>query len=225
MSQFLINYILKRAQYYKEMVDERQIAINKMLWDSRLSRYGDLNRKTNRLHTTYKYPSDLAPLWSGVVPPVNKSIILGNYKSLLHDYVSGVPASDIDNGEQWDFPNVWAPYNEWLVDYLYKDELTRNDAFSIAERFVNTVYCGWKRSGVVYEKYHAKKRGERGFGGEYVVQEGFGWSNGVCMRFMDMFGDRLKAVDEQECSSSRRLNISYFVVFLSIIFSLSSSIM
>ena len=40
-------------------------------------------------------------------------------------------------------------------------------------------------------QYNAKRHGVAGGGGEYEVQTGFGWSNGVVIEFMDIFGDEL----------------------------------
>jgi len=39
----------------------------------------------------------------------------------------------------------------------------------------------------MHEKYHANRMGERGEGGEYVPQEGFGWSNGVILELLAEF--------------------------------------
>jgi hypothetical protein len=35
--------------------------------------------------------------------------------------------------------------------------------------------------------------GDPGGGGEYIVQEGFGWTNGVILSLLQQFGDKLKA--------------------------------
>ena len=36
----------------------------------------------------------------------------------------------------------------------------------------------------MYEKYDAERPGERGEGGEYEPQDGFGWTNGVALEFI-----------------------------------------
>ncbi|RNA25758.1 putative trehalase [Brachionus plicatilis] len=119
------------------------------------------------------------------------------YRSMLFNHVSGIPVSNIESKQQWDFPNVWAPYNYWMVDYL---RLTgRKDvALNIAQRFVNTVYHGWLRTNYIFEKYAADELGEYGGGGEYIVQEGFGWTNGVVIKFLDWFGDDIKLIEPEE---------------------------
>ncbi|RNA00855.1 putative trehalase isoform X1, partial [Brachionus plicatilis] len=67
-----------------------------------------------------------------------------------------------------------------------------SQGLNIAQRFVNTVYCGWKKTSNFYEKYNANEQGKFGYGGEYVVQEGFGWTNGVVIVLMNRFGHSLK---------------------------------
>lgn len=43
----------------------------------------------------------------------------------------------------------------------------------------------------MFEKYDATVIGLPGGGGEYDVQLGFGWTNGVAVDFLDMYGHRL----------------------------------
>ena len=54
----------------------------------------------------------------------------------------------------------------------------------------------------MFEKMNVEK-GSPGEGGEYVVQTGFGWSNGVVLDFLDEFGE-----DLQVSGSSTRTIIS-----------------
>lgn len=44
-------------------------------------------------------------------------------------------------------------------------------------------------------QYDATVSGGHGGGGEYEVQLGFGWSNGLVMDLLDKYGDRLTAED------------------------------
>ena len=47
--------------------------------------------------------------------------------------------------------------------------------------------------GQVFEKYHAVNVGYPGGGGEYIVQEGFGWTNGVTLWILNRFEGNLTA--------------------------------
>lgn len=46
-------------------------------------------------------------------------------------------------------------------------------------------------------QYSAVASGLYGSGGEYDIQIGFGWSNGVALFFLDKYGDKLSSKDEQ----------------------------
>ena len=39
-----------------------------------------------------------------------------------------------------------------------------------------------------WEKYYALQRGAAGHGGEYEVQAGFGWTNGVALILLEQYG-------------------------------------
>jgi len=185
----------EKVKFYENAVLAREEAINTILWDDENNHYADYNYKTGTLHSTNLYASDLFPLWAGIKPPKSPESIVQVYHSLLMDHESGIPASDIETGQQWDFPNVWAPYHLFIVDYL-KNNGMYDMALNIANRFVNSVHAGWEKSGNIYEKYHADKLGQYGGGGEYVVQEGFGWTNGVAINFIDWFGNNLHFVSK-----------------------------
>ena len=180
---------------YEEAMRAREQALNDIFWSDELKTWADFNYVTGKLNTSYTYISDLAPLCAGVRPQARVDDILSRYSSLLMDYKSGIPASNIFSQHQWDFPNLWAPYHLDIVQYLLSEN--RNEmALDIAQRFVNTVYIGWLKSDkkMIFEKYSVNDIGSYGGGGEYAVQEGFGWTNGVAIKFLDMFGDRLKVL-------------------------------
>lgn len=43
----------------------------------------------------------------------------------------------------------------------------------------------------MFEKYDVTSIGSHGGGGEYTVQDGFGWTNGVALRFIAEYADTL----------------------------------
>ncbi|MDX1515307.1 MAG: alpha,alpha-trehalase TreF [Woeseiaceae bacterium] len=88
-----------------------------------------------------------------------------------------------DTGQQWDAPNGWAPL-QWIVyralcDYGY-DAAAREGA----ARWINNNRVTYESTGRLLEKYDVVSAGHAGVGGEYVVQDGFGWTNGVLLRMM-----------------------------------------
>lgn len=66
-------------------------------------------------------------------------------------------------------------------------------SFEWANRWVYNNFVAFNKSGLMYEKYSALEIGIGGSGGEYVVQTGFGWSNGAVLDLFRMYGDRLSS--------------------------------
>ena len=73
-------------------------------------------------------------------------------------------------------------------------------ALKIAKSFtLNALERFDEGEGHLYEKYDANEIGKEGGGGEYTVQTGFGWTNGVLVEFLCLFGDDLlEQQDKQE---------------------------
>lgn len=62
-----------------------------------------------------------------------------------------------------------------------------------ARKRVEGAYLNFKSTGHMYEKYDATDTLRVGSGGEYGVQLGFGWTNGVVLDFLDKFAEKLVA--------------------------------
>jgi alpha,alpha-trehalase len=60
----------------------------------------------------------------------------------------------------------------------------------LSSRWLKTVHDGFQREGVMFEKYDVVT-GSSGHGGEYSVQAGFGWTNGVALSLLDEYGLQL----------------------------------
>lgn len=48
----------------------------------------------------------------------------------------------------------------------------------------------------MFEKYDSSKVGQYGGGGEYEVQKGFGWTNGVALKLIDKFYSKNTDADD-----------------------------
>ena len=90
----------------------------------------------------------------------------------------GVVSTLYNTGQQWDAPNGWAPL-QWMtvigLDNYGHKELAR----TIATRWVELNEKVYKSTGKFVEKYNVEDLSLEAGGGEYPVQDGFGWSNGV----------------------------------------------
>jgi alpha,alpha-trehalase len=94
-----------------------------------------------------------------------------------------------------DYPNVWACMMHILIyglDNLH-DQRTSALALKWAQKWTASNYAAFRDTGTMYEKYIATEFGSSGGGGEYEVQRGFGWSNGVIFDLLDKYGIDLEA--------------------------------
>nr|CAD7256521.1 unnamed protein product [Timema shepardi] len=114
--------------------------------------------------------------------------------------LGGIPATLEQSGEQWDYPNAWPPLQYIMIYALDAsgDDWAKELAYQISEKWVRSNYKTFNETSAMYEKYDATVSGGHGSGGEYNVQLGFGWTNGVIMELLDKYGDRLTAEDRFE---------------------------
>ena len=77
-----------------------------------------------------------------------------------------------------------------LVEGLERSGLPEGNALaaSLAARWLASNLKGWGLSGGrMHEKYDATRPGQRGAGGEYAPQVGFGWTNGVVLWMLERY--------------------------------------
>jgi alpha,alpha-trehalase len=105
-------------------------------------------------------------------------------KHLLKD--GGAVSTVYHTGEQWDAPNGWAPLQYIAVKGFLNYSL--NDlARTIAERWMAVNEKVFNNTGKMLEKYNVEDINLESGGGEYPTQDGFGWTNGVYLKFHQLF--------------------------------------
>ena len=161
----------------------RRAAIHRWLWLD-AGYFCDFDVETGEKRTQLT-AATLMPLFTGVASRMQAACVARvTANSLLAS--GGLRTTLIETGEQWDWPNGWAPL-QWIAFSGLRRYGHRRLAAAIASRWVGTVDAEFRRSGWTHEKYDVE-RGTGGGGGEYVPQIGFGWTNGVTAAFMDLLG-------------------------------------
>ncbi|CAK5088102.1 unnamed protein product [Meloidogyne enterolobii] len=116
----------------------------------------------------------------------------------------GIPTSMINSHQQWDYPNGWPPLNHMIIEGLRRSDnkLMQKKAFWLATKWVLSNYRVYRNDspkGKMWEKYEVNKfKPNKGVGGEYQVQAGFGWTNGVILDLLTTFGDRIEFKNDLE---------------------------
>ncbi|KAL2095709.1 hypothetical protein ACEWY4_007857 [Coilia grayii] len=185
------------AKEYEEAYERRQAAVEAVLWNSEKGSWFDYHLPT-KSSNLYFYPSNLVPLWAHCFN--NKDMQLKAFKYLKGsralDYQHGVPTSFLNSGEQWDMPNGWPPLHQMLIQGLADIPLeeSKEAAFQLAQKWIKTNWAAYSKYQAMFEKYDVNTGGRPGGGGEYNVQLGFGWTNGVALQLLNRYGDRLQSV-------------------------------
>ena len=172
------------AADFERQADLRRAAIEKYLWSADEKRFVDWDRST-RKPTSSISAAILYPLFVGMATSeqAEATARLTEQKLLAP---GGLRTTTVHTGEQWDEPNGWAPLLWIAVEGLDRYGKTPL-ADTLASRWVKTVSSFYACTGRMVEKYDVE-RGQAGGGGEYPVQDGFGWTNGVTRALLDRPG-------------------------------------
>ncbi|XP_040048607.2 trehalase isoform X1 [Gasterosteus aculeatus] len=179
---------------YDEYAARRVEAIESVLWDAERGAWFDFNLMTHSKRFEF-YPSNLAPVWAECYsrPDMAENAVKYLKESSALQFPNGVPTSLRETGQQWDYPNAWPPLQHMLIHGLSK--LPSKDAnqlaFDLAQRWIKTNWLAYLKYEAMFEKYDVNGDGKPGGGGEYEVQLGFGWTNGVALQLLDQYGATL----------------------------------
>jgi alpha,alpha-trehalase len=154
----------------------RQQYINGVMWNDKDGYYSDV-LIADEAPTGVASAAMMYPLFFGVADEEKALRTITYFKNNLLK-PGGVVSTNNNSGQQWDAPNGWAP-QQWvamkgLVNYA--DTLT---AKTLALRWTKLNEKVFKNTGKMLEKYNVEDLTLTAGGGEYPVQDGFGWTNGV----------------------------------------------
>lgn len=173
--------------------------MKKVFWNGERGTWYDWDLDRNDQRHSY-YVSNPTPLFAGCAhdaKDIHQQTLEYLKSSGAAGFAGGLPTSFVHSGEQWDSPNGWAPTNHIVIEALRQsnDIRVQEAAFRLADKWIQTNYFVFVRSGgKMFEKYNVESfKSRAGGGGEYEVQEGFGWSNGVMLDLLLRYGDRLRA--------------------------------
>lgn len=137
----------EKVSFYKKKAENRKRNINELMKTELKWIDYDLNvmETANRSF----YISDLSPIWFFKLEKEEMISIIKAHHDILFNYPGGIPASMDFTGQQWDFPNVWAPIQQLFIDTLIKHDNGTfgefyNYSLDISQRFINSVYCGYE---------------------------------------------------------------------------------
>lgn len=172
----------KMSLSFEEKADARKALIQKYFWNEKEGYYIDY-QYIKGSNTNAITAAGIFPLALGISNDVQDKRCLSYLKEhLLKD--GGILTTTIESGQQWDAPNGWAPL-QWMA---FRAALNYGDvvlASEISSRWTKLIESTFRNTGKLMEKYNVVNTNLESGGGEYPVQDGFGWTNGVYMAMAD----------------------------------------
>lgn len=168
------------ADACRARAERRRQAIETYLWNEGQGFYAD--HDLDRGAVSDQPTAAMAfPLFARVASDARAAHTASALHHLLRPW--GLATTAKTSGEQWDAPNGWAPL-QWIayrgLRHYGADEL----AADLAGRWLRLVEAQYRATGQIFEKYDVEN-GTAGGGGEYPVETGFGWTNGVWLALRD----------------------------------------
>lgn len=170
---------LPLAAYYARRAKRRRATINQYMWDESRGYYFDWYSPSGS-HTDVWSLAGVFPLYCGVATHAQAArVAVAIEEKFLKP--GGVVTSLHETGQQWDAPNGWAPL-QWVTIVGLRRYGYNKLADTIRDRWLATNTAVFANQGKFLEKYNVVDPTARGGGGgEYTLQDGFGWTNGVFM--------------------------------------------
>ncbi|MEO8297366.1 MAG: alpha,alpha-trehalase TreF [Burkholderiales bacterium] len=171
---------VQRAAAFEQLARQRQAAVSHWLWDEAQGAFFDLAWREGRRRQALT-AATAVPLFCGLTTAVQAARVAHTLEQRLLVH-GGLSTTEVESGQQWDRPNGWSPLQWMAIDGLRRyghDGLAR----TMAHRWLDTVSAVYRREAKLVEKYalrdQQRPHDAGGGGGEYPLQDGFGWSNGV----------------------------------------------
>lgn len=170
------------ARKFQKAAERRAAGIRKYFWDSTQNFFCDFDfhvgQSTGRLTL-----AGVFPLYVKVASSDQAALVAERIKE---DFLQegGLVTTLVDSGQQWDMPNGWAPL-QWVTIQGLREYGYFELAETIRRRWLETCDRVFATDRKMIEKYNVIAPGTPGGGGEYPLQDGFGWTNGVYAALKD----------------------------------------
>lgn len=163
----------------------RREAIQRHCWSEPAGFFGDCEIATGRVADGLSL-AGVVPLFARLATPAQARAVARVVEEKFLG-PGGVVTTLRPTGQQWDAPNGWAPL-QWLTIRGLENYGERARAAEIARRWIRLNCAVYARTGKLMEKYNVLDVGLAAGGGEYPSQDGFGWTNGVLLKLINLYG-------------------------------------
>lgn len=171
------------AKEMRSRATTRKAAVTRVLWNSTVGAFTDYDWRTQKSSERVSLAT-LYPLYFKLSDKEQARTVAATVRAkLLQPH--GLSTTAANTGEQWDAPNGWAPL-EWIAISGLRNYGEDALAGTIAQRWVAKNLQVYRSTGKLVEKYDVTGAAAGG-GGEYPLQDGFGWTNGVLRKLLALY--------------------------------------
>jgi alpha,alpha-trehalase len=173
---------VEKAKMYGDRALRRARAIQKYCWDNTAGWYMDYDLP-NKKATGVMSLAGMYPLFFRIS---NRPQAIACSRTLEKTFLrpGGLVCTPVKTGQQWDAPNGWAPL-QWISIAGLRNYEQTELANTIKKRWCDLNTRVYQRTGKLLEKYNVEDLSLTAGGGEYPVQDGFGWTNGVLLKLLN----------------------------------------
>jgi len=175
----------KAAKRYTHAAAQRKRLIQGLCFNPRKGFFVDLRLPAFKPSTVLTL-AGVFPLWCQLATPKQAVAVARELRNHFLKPGGWVTSLNHSN-QQWDAPNGWPPL-QWIVYRGLARYHFDQDAIVGAKRWLENCALTYQQTGLLLEKYDVVEPGKLAGGGEYNVQEGFGWTNGVIERMVASLG-------------------------------------
>lgn len=166
----------EKVAFYQNASNMRRDAILKYCWNNDKNFFFDYDFVENKQKEEFTAAA-LYPLFFKIATEeqAEKMAIIIADRFLDR---GGLVTTLYDSGQQWDAPNGWAPL-QWIAFKGLKNYDLDRLANKIKKNWLDANKAIYQKTGKMTEKYNVAEYDLEAGGGEYPLQDGFGWTNGV----------------------------------------------
>ncbi|MCA8832367.1 alpha,alpha-trehalase TreF [Hymenobacter pini] len=169
------------AKQLEQRATARRKALLRYCWDAQHKWFVDYDW-VRQQPAAVRTLAGVYPLTVGIATKTQaRHVAEGLEKDFLKP--GGLVTTLASTGEQWDAPNAWAPL-QWMAVEGLRHYGQHEEARIVATRWIALNEQVFQQTGKLMEKYNVMNPAAPGGGGEYPLQDGFGWTNGVLLDFL-----------------------------------------
>lgn len=194
----------KKEIFWFERAEKRKSLINRLMWSNKKGFFFDYGYVYKR-QSDFLSLAGFVPMWAGLATHQQSLEMVKRLNHFETDYGLTITAkeslapkidlqripvryvssiNDIIKPKQWDYPNIWPPLEYLTVTGLLKYGFL-DDAKRIMEKSVNAHAIIFRKYGTFFERIDGE-RGNKPQREHYEVQSGFGWTNAIFYRYIEI---------------------------------------